>query len=87
MGCVNPLFVQTGRVSDDEGETVFDQELPVGSECVIKGAATPATGPDHCLDPSAITYSPNLYCLTTGMIIHTLLPLRRHLCLNNYSSP
>ena len=61
------LYVQTGRVFYDEGETdLIDQELPIGSDCVMKGAATPTNGPAHCLDPLVITYS-NTSCLTTGI--------------------
>ena len=61
--------IQTGGVFTEEGSTVFEEELPIGTECVFKGAATPATGngPAICLDPTTILYDNTSTCLTTGM--------------------
>ena len=64
------MCVQTGGVYDDEGGAVFNEELPVGSQCVVRGAATPTTGPALCLDPSAILYSTGTSCLTTGILLY-----------------
>ena len=62
------MHLQTGGVFTEEGYTVFDEGLPYDTECVFKGAATPATGhPAYCLDPSAILYDSNYTCQTTGV--------------------
>ena len=46
----------------------MDEELSMATECVFKGAATPASGkgPALCLDPATIFYGNSISCRITG---------------------
>jgi hypothetical protein len=55
----NDTVLEVGGVFTEEGYMEMDEELPMGTECVFKGAATPASdkGPALCLDPATIFYN------------------------------
>ena len=61
------------RDYSENGSSVFEEleELPVGSECVFRGAAAPPDReqwPSFCLDAANVVYS-TTSCHTTGWCI------------------
>ncbi|CAI8017226.1 L-gulonolactone oxidase, partial [Geodia barretti] len=68
----NNILIEVEHDYSENGSSVFEEleKLPVGSECVFRGAATPPDReqwPSFCLDPANVVYS-TTSCHTTAYV-------------------